>query len=82
MYPYTLRDDGLGRNKKRKDDGKRIFPEIVSGNLVIMRFSVIYVRGNSSVDILLLSDHVFHALFIPSLVSVSFEELCTVYSSY
>ena len=41
MYPYTVTDDRLRRNKKRKDNGKRIFPdEIVLGNLVIMRFFV------------------------------------------
>ncbi len=41
VYPYTVTDDRLGRNKKRKDNGKRIFPdEIVLGNLVITRFSV------------------------------------------
>jgi hypothetical protein len=41
VYPYTVSDDRLGRNKKRKDNGKRIFPdEIVLGNLVIMRFFV------------------------------------------
>jgi hypothetical protein len=27
VYPYTVTDDRLGRNKKRKDNGKRIFPD-------------------------------------------------------
>ncbi len=37
VYPYTVTDDRFGSNKKRKDNGKRIFPdEIVLGNLVII----------------------------------------------
>ncbi len=51
VYPYTVTDDRLGRNKKGKDNGKRIFPdEIVLGNLVIMRFSRV-LRGVRLVQI-------------------------------
>ena len=37
---YTVTDDRVGRDKKRKDNGKEFFPrlyEIVLGNLVITR---------------------------------------------
>ncbi len=33
---YTVTDDRVGRDKKRKDNGKEFF-EIVLGNLVITR---------------------------------------------
>jgi hypothetical protein len=26
VYPYTVTDDRVGRNKKRKDNGKDFFP--------------------------------------------------------
>ncbi len=74
MYPYTVTDDRLGRNKKRKDNGKgSFFPdEIVLGNLVIMRFLFIYVQRRSQNKHLRFPVHVFHPVFIPSLVSKSY----------
>ncbi len=72
MYPYTVTDDRLGRNKKRKDDGKRIFPEIVSGNLVIMRFSVHLCQRRFLNEHSSISHHVFHAFVHPPLVSKSY----------
>jgi hypothetical protein len=57
---------GQEGRRKRKDNGKGSYHEI---------FCPLMFRGDLSIKISWLSHHAFHALFIPSLVSVSFEEL-------
>ncbi len=61
VYPYTVTDDRVGGDKKRKDNGKEFFDEIVLGNLVIVRlFGVIYVQRRFLNKHLRHSLHVFH----------------------
>ncbi len=79
VYPYSVTDDRVGRNKKRKDNGKNFSDEIVLGNLVIMRpFCVIHVQRR------LLNKHLpfsscstFFVHPVPS-----FEEVSTVFLPY
>jgi hypothetical protein len=70
VYPYTVTDDRVGRNKKRKDNSKEFSDEIVLGNLVIMRlFCAIHVQRRFLNKHLRHFHHVSHVSFIPPLVS-------------
>ncbi len=68
VYPYTVADDRVERDKKRKDNGKEFFRRDCIRKFSFMRlFCVIYAQRRFLNKHLRHSHHVFS--FIPPLVS-------------
>jgi hypothetical protein len=65
----------MGKKKKREERKEEEKEKITVKDLIMRFFCPFMFRGDLSIKISLLSHHVFHVLFIPSLVSVGFEEL-------